>query len=140
MAANEEGIAILGGAMGRVGPWAVTEMRYFKGPDSPGVIEPRFEVVERWYIKAAPVDDPGRGRWLIEKRSDQILGVSGVAPWDTSGYESPDWTGFIGEGHPRTNAGLPGQWAGIPFDFVTGEGDCGQPGLPPEVVDCLVGT
>lgn len=139
--AYDEGIAILGGTMGRVGPWTVTEMRYFTGPDSPGVIEPRFDIVERWYIKASLTDDPAfRGRWLIEKRTDEILGVSAVAPWESFGYESPGWTGFIGEGPPQTYIGLPGQWSGIPFDFVTGEGDGGQPGLPPEVVDCLVGS
>lgn len=137
----DEGIAILGGTMGRSGTWSVTEMRYFTGPDSPGVIEPRFDFVERWYIKATLADDRAfRGRWLIEKRTDQILGVSAVAPWESFGYQSPDWTGFIGEGPPQTYIGLPGQWSGIPFDFVTGEDDGGQPGLPPEVVDCLQGA
>ena len=132
--------------MGVAGPWSVTELRYFTGPDSPGVIEPRFDRVGRWYIKAGLTNDLGfRGRWLIEKRSRDVLsvffvGVSAVATWDSSGYESPDWTGFIGEGDPQTYIGLPGQWSGIPFDFVTGEGDGGQPGLPPEVVDCLAGT
>jgi hypothetical protein len=99
-----EGLGILSGYMGVTDPWLVDEMRYFVGPDSPGVIEPRFPAVERWYIKARISDDQTfRGRWLIEKRTDQILGVSAVAPWATSGYESPDWTGFIGEGRrPRT--------------------------------------
>jgi hypothetical protein len=137
----DEGIAILEGAIGVVGPWSVTEMRYFTGPDSPGVIEPRFDVVERWYIRAALLSDESfRGRWLIEKRTDLILGVAAVASWDSSGYESPDWTGFIGEGEPQTYIGLPGEWSGIPFDFVTGDGDGGQPGLPVEVVDCLAAT
>ena len=27
-------------------------MRYFTGPDAPGIIEPRYEPVYRWYIKA----------------------------------------------------------------------------------------
>jgi len=127
--------------MGEPGPWSVTEMRYFSGPDSPGVIEPRFDSVQRWYIRAGLTSDPAfRGRWLIEKRTDAILGVAAVASWDSSGYESPDWTGFIGEGEPQTYIGLPGQWSGIPFDFVTGQGDGGQPGLPPGVVDCLAGT
>ncbi len=66
--------------------------------------------------------------------------MSAVAPWDTTGYESPDWTGFIGDGPPTTYLGLPGQWSGIPFDFVTGEGDSGNAGEPPEIVDCLAGT
>ena len=137
----DEGIAILEGYMGVIGPWRVAELRYFTGPDSPGVIEPRFESVERWYIRAGLTTDPAfRGRWLIEKRTDQILGVAAVASWESSGYESPDWTGFIGEGPPQTYIGLPGQWAGIPYDFVTGERDGGQAGLPPEVVDCLAGS
>jgi hypothetical protein len=136
-----EGLDILSGYMGTTGSWRVSEMRYFTGPDQPGIIEPRYDSVERWYIKAALLNDAGfRGRWLIEKRTDQILGVSAVAPWDTTGYESPDWTGFIGEGPPTTYLGLPGQWSGIPFDFVTGEGDGGNPGEPPEILDCLAGT
>jgi hypothetical protein len=137
----DEGVEILGNYMGQLGEWNIVDMRYFTGPDSPGVIEPRFDPVHRWYIRAALVDDPGyKGRWLIEKRTDLILGVSAVAPWDSFGYESPDWTGFIGEGPPTTYTGLPGQWSGIPYDFVTGEGDGGQPGLPAEVVECLAAT
>jgi hypothetical protein len=135
------GIDILTGYMGVTGPWVVDEMRYFVGPDAPGVIEPFFENVERWYVRAALQSDPAfRGRFLIEKRTDLILGVAAVAPWETSGYRSPDWTGFIGEGPPTVYLGLPGQWSGIPFDFVTGEGDGGMPGLPPEVAGCLAGT
>ena len=47
-----------------------------------------------------------------------------------------------GEGEPQTYIGLPGQWSGVPFDFVTGggEGGSGQPGLPSEVTACLAGT
>jgi hypothetical protein len=137
----ETGLSILSGYMGVPGPWVVDEMRYFVGPDSPGVIEPRFENVERWYIRTGEGTDPGlMGRYLIEKRTDLILGVAAVAPWDSEGFESPDWTGFIGEGPPTTYLNLPGQWVGIPFDFVTGEGDGGQPGLPDEVYGCLTGT
>ncbi len=136
-----DGLEILSGYMGVTGPWAVDEMRYFVGPDSPGVIEPFFENVERWYIRGSLESDPGfRGRFLLEKRTDQILGVSAVAAYESTGYQSPDWTGFIGEGPPTTYLDLPGQWSGIPFDFVTGENDGGMPGLPPEVVDCLAGT
>ncbi len=127
--------------MGVPGPWTLIEMRYFVGPDAPGIIEPRYDNVHRWYIRAALANDPGfRGRWLVEKRTDQVLGVSAVAPWDSTGYESPDWTGFVGEGPPQNYLGLPGQWSGIPYDFVTGQGDSGNPGLPPEVTDCLVGS
>ena len=79
-------------------------------------------------------------RWLLEQRTDLIRGISAVAPYDTTGYESPDWTGFTGDGTPQIVTGLPGTWAGIPYDFVTGEGDSGEPGLPDEVVGCLAGT
>lgn len=137
----DEGIATLEGYMGVIGPWSVTEMRYFTGPDVPWIIEPHYDVVERWYIRAALVSDPAyRARWLLEKRTDQIKGVSAVASDGSFGYESPDWTGFVGDGPPTNYLGLPGQWSGIPYDFVTGEGDSGQPGLPDEVVDCLTAT
>jgi hypothetical protein len=56
-----------------------------------------------------------------------------AAPFDTLGYESPDWRAFVGEGPFRPVPGLPGLWSGIEHDFVTGEGDSGNPGLPPEV-------
>ena len=117
------------------------ELRYFTGPDAPWMIEPHYEVVERWYVKAALAGEPDfRGRWLLEKRTELIKGVSAVAPYETSGYASPDWYGFVGEGPPTNYPGLPGAWVGIPYDFVTGEGDSGQPGLPEEVADCLTGT
>lgn len=137
----EEGFAILSDYMGVTGEWEVAELRYFTGPESPGIIEPRYDVVERWYIRAGLVVDPTfRGRWILEKRTDQVLGVSAVAPYETTGYASPDWTAFVGEGPPSNYLGLPGQWSGIPYDFVTGEGDSGNPGLPSEVIDCLLGT
>ena len=123
------------------GPWTVTEMRYFSGPDVPWILEPHYAVVEYWYVRAALVDDPSFGaRWLLEQRTEAIRGVSAVARFDSVGYRSPDWTGFVGEGEPTSYLGLPGQWAGIPYDFATGDGDSGQPGLPDEVVGCLSGT
>ena len=39
----------------------VDEMRYFTGPEVPGIIEPGFRIVERWYIKAALESDPAFG-------------------------------------------------------------------------------
>jgi hypothetical protein len=138
---HEEGVAILTGAMGVAGPWDVAEMRYFIGPEVPWIIDPGYDSVARWYVRAALSDEPDfRGRWLLEKRTELILGVSAVAPFESTGYESPDWTGFVGEGPPTTYLGLPGEWSGIPYDFVTGEGDSGNPGLPDEVVECLADT
>jgi hypothetical protein len=124
-----------------VDPLIVDEMRYFVGPDPDNILDPRFENVERWYIKATLSSDPTyRGRWLIEKRTEDRLGVSAVAPYDTVGYQSPDWSGFEGEGAPRAIPGLPGLWSGIQYDFVTGEGDSGFPGLPASQSECLAGT
>ena len=132
-------LAIIETQMGVAGPWTVDEMRYFTGPDSPRIIEPRYDPVHRWYVKASLVSDPGfRGRWILERRTELVLGISAVAPYESVGYQSPDWTGFVGEGPPQTYIGLPGQWGGIPYDFVSGEGDSGNPGLPDEVLDCLV--
>jgi hypothetical protein len=124
-----------------VGP-TVAEMRYFTGPDVAWIIEPHYDVVERWYVKTGlgPETRMLSGRWLVEKRTEQIKGVSAVAAWDSRGYASPDWVGFVGEGAATTYPDLPGLWSGIPYDFVTGEGDSGNPGLPDEVVDCLAGT
>ncbi|HYI22961.1 MAG TPA: hypothetical protein VEX62_10030 [Candidatus Limnocylindrales bacterium] len=136
-----EGIAILEGHMGISGPWVVTDMRYFDGPEAPWILEPEYDSVERWYVKASLADDAAfRGRWLLEKRTELIRGVSAVASYSSAGYASPDWTGFVGEGPPTTYLGLPGAWSGIPYDFVTGEGDSGNPGLPDEVVGCMTGT
>ena len=134
----DQGLSVLAGFFGITGGIEVAEIRYFTGPDSPGVIEPRFDPVLRWYIKAAQVDDPTwRGRFIVEWRTDVINGVSAVAPYDTVGYQSPDWHAFEGEGEFRAIPGLPGLWSGIDFDFVTGEGDSGNRGLPPEVEGCL---
>lgn len=136
----DAGLEIMGSQMGVEGPWQVEELRYFTGPELPNV-EPQYPFVERWYVRAALADDPAfRARWLIERRTELIAGISAVAPYDSTGYKSPDWTGFVGEGEPVTYLGLPGQWSGIPYDFVTGAGDSGNPGLPDEVVGCLTGT
>lgn len=139
-ASYEAGVSILSGHLGAESAWTVDEMRYFTGPELPNV-EPQYPIVERWYIRGALADEPNfRGRFLVERRTEQIAGISAVAPYASSGYASPDWTGFVGEGPPTTYLGLPGQWSGIPYDFVTGAGDGGFPGLPGEVADCLAGS
>jgi hypothetical protein len=136
-----EGLEILTSYMGLPDPLIVEDNRYFVGPDPDWILEPRFEAVEHWYFKATLSTDPTyRGRWLVEKRSDTRLGVSAVAPYDTVGYQSPDWSGFEGDGEPRVIAGLPGLWAGVQYDFVTGEGDGGNPGLAESQSDCMLGT
>jgi hypothetical protein len=146
-AAAEEGTAEFGTAMYLierqmeiVGPWTVDEVRYFTGPDVFWAEAP-YPVVERWYVKASRAEDARfAGRWLIEKRSDFDFGVVAVAPYDSDGYQTPDWTGFVGDGTPTTYLGLPGQWTGTPYDFVSGAGYNEQPGLPDEVIGCLADT
>jgi hypothetical protein len=137
----DEALDLIRGQMGVDGDFDVDEMRYFVGPDVPWIVEPHFDVVRRWYVKASLVDDPEfRGRWLLEYRDQDRRGISAVAPYDTVGYRSPDWRGFTGDGPPRTIPGLPGEWPGIDYDFVTGEGDSGNAGLPAEVQGCIADT
>ena len=65
-----------------------------------------------------------------------VRGIAAVAPFDTTGYQSPDWRGFIGDREPHVVEGLPGTWVGSDFDFTTGE-DNEKPGLPDEAIHCL---
>jgi spore germination protein GerM len=118
------------------GRFVVEDIRYFVGPDT---IDPGLEV-EHWYIKArAEADSSFRGRFLVLRRNGSG-GVVAVAPFDTNGWESPDWAGFEGEGELTAFPDLPGRWAGVRYDFVTGTGGPGTPGLPGAVRGCLDGT
>jgi len=75
--------------------------------------------------------------------AERISLVAAVAPYDTSGFRSPDWTGFqwdSADTEARAYPGLPGRWAGIPYDFVRGGAGLDIPGLPDEVRGCLGGT
>ena len=82
-----------------------------------------------------------QGRFLVEQRRFGT-GVAAVAAYDTSGFASPDWIGFQYEEDPsrRRTEGLPGEWDGIPYDFVQGGAGLTIPGLPADVVGCLDGT
>ncbi len=133
----DDPLTILQAGMNVSGPWDVDEIRYFTGNE----VGPGGDVVERWYVKAALGSDEGfRARWLIERRSPTTADILAVANWDTSGYESPDWTAFMGGGDPTAYLGLPGLWSGEPYDFVTGNGGSGAPGLSAEMAGCLEGT
>jgi hypothetical protein len=126
--------------MGVTGDFQVIDMRHFTSPEVPWILAPRPPVVEWWYVKAQLVGDPTfRARWLIAKRSPAIKGIAAVARFDTTGYRSPDWRAFIGEGEPRAIEGLPGTWVGFEFDFTKGE-DNEKPGLPEEATHCLDNT
>ena len=127
--------------MGITGLFRVIEMRYFTGPEVPWILAPRSPFVEWWYVKAHLVDDPAfSARWLVARRWEPPRkGIAAVASFDTEGYQSPDWRGFIGDRPPHAVEGLPGMWVGDDFDFTVGE-DGEKPGLPMEVVHCLDGT
>lgn len=125
----DDALGILSDQLGVDGPWQLDAIRYFTGSD--GVL--------RWYVRGAMATDANfRGRFIIEARGEEA-GVTGVAPYDSNGFGSPDWTGFSGDGQPQTYLGLPGQWSGTPYDFVSG-GASGEPGLPAEVVGCVSDT
>jgi hypothetical protein len=128
-----EPLTVIRNTQGVDGLFVIAEMRYFKGPDDPH-LSPQESTVRRWYVKAYLQTDPSfRGRWLIEKRSVGE-GVVAVAPYDTHGFHSADWVGFEGEGSSQEYSGLPGTWAGVPYDYVN------SGNLPPEQVGCLSGT
>jgi hypothetical protein len=118
----------------------VVEMRYFTGPESPPSDKGYLAVVERWYVKLYTENDLRfQGRFLIESR-DFGDGVAAVAPYDTGGFRSPDWSGFQWDGgvsEPRAYPGLPGVWEGTRYDFVRGGAGLDIPGLPAEVRGCL---
>ncbi|MEX0991439.1 MAG: hypothetical protein WD004_04120 [Actinomycetota bacterium] len=135
-------VSLLQRVTGIKGEFDVRDARAFVGPESP----PRDDVgylsrVTRWYIKGGVGSDPlARGRFLVEKRQFGV-GVVAVAPYETSGFGSPDWRGFQLDGKPpRPVDGLPGRWSGVPYDFVEGGNGLGLPGLPTDVADCLRGT
>lgn len=148
----ERPLRIIGRTLGVEPRFEVVEMRYFVGPESPPSAKNFLQEIRRWYVKGfLRSDDAIRGRWLVESRRFGA-GVAAVAPYDTRGYRSPDWTAFKYEtvgpyAEPRAYAGLPGEWVGTPYDFVTGDEPADNPGealtipgLPDQVVGCLSGT
>jgi hypothetical protein len=129
------------------GPLEVVDLRFFEGPESPPSDKGYLLNVQRWYVKLFARKDPAfQGRFLVESRT-YGRGLAAVAAYDTAGFRSPDWIGFqydSGDPERRMYPGLPGEWAGIPYDFVDGDPEGGEgltiPGLPEEVVGCLDGT
>lgn len=142
-------LGIIRRTMGVAGPLVVVDMRYFTGPESPTYdsvgekAKGYLAVVQRWYIKLYAKDDLSfQGRFLVESRTFG-RGLSAVAPYDTTGWSSPDWHGFqfnSSDTSPRMVPGLPGEWSGVEYDFVKGGAGLTFPGLPKEVVGCLKGT
>lgn len=121
----------------------VVEMRYFTGPESPPSDKGYIKTIQRWYVKLyARADLRFQGRFLVESREFGD-GVAAVAPYDTEGFRSPDWSGFQwneADPAPHPYPGLPGEWSGIRYDFVKGGAGLTIPGLPDEVTGCLDGA
>lgn len=138
-----EPLGVIRRTTGVDGPLVVVDMRYFEGPESPPSDKGYLLVVRRWYVKLYAEDDVAfQGRFLVEARRFG-RGVAAVAPYDTTGFRSPDWIGFQYEGadaEPRHYDGLPGLWSGAAYDFVEGGEGLTIPGLPDEVVGCLDAT
>lgn len=125
------------------GPLVVVDLRTFEGPESPPSDKGYLLDVRRWYVKAfAEQDLAFQGRFFVESRVFGT-GLVAVAPYDTNGFRSPDWVGFqFDSANPlaRSYPGLPGRWAGVPYDFVSGGAGLEIPGLPDEVVGCMSAT
>jgi hypothetical protein len=139
-------LGIIRRTTGVEGPLEVVDMRFFEGPESPPSEQGYLLVVQRWYVKLYATNEPSfQGRFLVEARRFG-RGVAAVAPYDTSGYRSPDWIGFqydSADPEARAYPGLPGLWSGEPYDFVEGEDDdegLTIPGLPEAVTGCLDAT
>lgn len=102
------------------GTFVVEDMRYWG-----------FRGVERWYVKVHHSTDKAfRLRFLVERR-EVGEGIVAVAPYATTGFKSPDWKGFDGEGGSVAIRGVPGRWPGQPTDFVK------EGGMPAEVRGCF---
>jgi hypothetical protein len=135
-------IGVIRRTTGVRGPLEIVDMRYFEGPESPPSDKGYLLVIQRWYVKLfARRDYAFAGRFLVEARRFG-QGVAAVAPYDTKGFASPDWTGFqlSADPTPKAYPGLPGEWAGLPYDFVKGGEGLTIPGLPDQVTGCLDGT
>ena len=139
----EEPLRVIRRVTGVADRLVVVDMRTFEGPESPPSDKGYLSDVRRWYVKVFAEEDLAfQGRFLVESRVFGT-GLVAVAPYDTNGFRSPDWVGFqldTGDLEKRSYAGLPGVWAGVPYDFVGGGAGLEIPGLPDEVVGCLSAT
>lgn len=125
------------------GDFHVVDLRMFDGPESPPSTQGYLIDIRRWYIKLfVPSDLSYQGRFIVEQRTFG-RGVAAVAPYDTKGFASPDWSGFqydSSDTTARAYPSLPGEWSGIRYDFVKGGAGLTIPGLPDQVQGCLDGT
>jgi hypothetical protein len=139
--ARQEPLDAIRTTMGISNRFYVSEMRYFTVPEA---ASPGQTLVKHWYVKASLDDDPSfRARWIVTKRDTGEPLVAAVAPYGTSGFQSPDWRAFeqVDGEEPTQHAvpGVPGTWSGSEYDFVTGPNGSGS-GLPDAIKGCLDGT
>jgi hypothetical protein len=139
----ERPISIIREALGIEDRLVIVDMRFFQGPESPPGDKGYLKGIKRWYVKGYVRAAPSfRARFLVEER-EFGPGLSAVAPFDTSGFRSPDWTGFQYEASDRAlraYPGLPGKWTGTPYDVVRGGAGLTLPGLPRTLRGCLDGA
>jgi hypothetical protein len=76
---RKDGLDLLRISAGTTSRFVVEDLRYFTGPDGPGVIEPRHDTVERWYVKASVEDEPDLPRAV--PRGAARVGRAGSSPW-----------------------------------------------------------
>jgi hypothetical protein len=132
-------LAIIRDRLGVDGGEVVVEMRMFDGPEAPPSDKGYIKTIRRWYVKLAVPGEPGaEGRFLVENRAFGA-GLAAVAPFDSTGFISPDWVGFQYDTASPANLypGLPGRWRGVPYDFVEGGAGLTIRGLPDDVEGCL---
>jgi len=136
-------LRVIRSATGVRGRLVVIHMRYFEGPESPPSDKGYLAVVRRWYVRGYAKNDTAfQARFLVESR-EFGEGLVAVAPYDSTDFRSPDWRGFQyneSELEPRPIRGLPGEWAGIAYDFVEGGAGLRISGLPDAVEGCLDGS
>jgi hypothetical protein len=111
----------------------VVDLRYFTGPDDANLSADSKQKtpVERWYGQVIYTGKPEFLIRFLAVRRTVGEGIVAVADYTTTGFSSPDWYGFDGEGGKSTYPGLPGKWPGQPYDYV----QAGE--LPPQVRGCL---
>ena len=110
----------------------VVDLRYFTGPDDANKdAATKEKKVERWYGQVVYTGKPEFIIRFLAVRRSVGEGIVAIADYGTTGFASPDWYGFDGEGGKSTYPGLPGKWPGQPYDYV----QAGE--LPPQVRGCL---
>jgi len=133
----------------------VETMRYFTGQEDVGVIAPRDDAVDRWYIEAHLQSDPTvTGRWIVRAfDGDEGGSVMAEAPTGTTGFEPGIWmaetggeVGSVGEQYdpfdpPCTAANGPYCQCNWGAEGCSCDDDeipmC--TGIPPTVMGCLNG-